>query len=155
MPWALLNGKKIGQRFIRASDSITSKEYYSCLNHPFVFMLFCHYSYFETFSHELPKISQWPCDVVLNLFFSQGPRILFPLPCGGGLGQCFSCGSLEIGSQILADVWFRNRKGIKRACCGEAAEISAEGREEEEEEEKVATQMQQQGARGSSSSACQ
>lgn len=92
-------------------------------------MLFCHYSYFKTFSHELPKISQWPCDIVLNLFFSQGPRILFPLPCGGGLGQCFSCGSLEMGSQVLADVCFRSRKGIKRACCGKAAETSAEGRE--------------------------
>lgn len=65
------------------------------------------------------------------------------------MGQCFCCGFLETGSQILAAVCFRNREGIKRSCCGKTAETSAE----EWEEEEVANQMQQQGACSSSSSA--
>lgn len=111
----------------------------------------CHFSYFKTFSYELPKISHQPCDVVYDLFFSQEPRVLFQLYCVGCLGQCFCCGSLEMGPQILAAVCFRNREGIKRPCCGKTGETSAGGWEEVEEEE-VANQMQQQGSCSSSSS---
>lgn len=112
----------------------------------------CHYSYFKTFSHELPKISHQPCDVVYDLFFSQGPRVLFQLYCVGCLGQCLCCGFLEMSSQILAAVCFRNQEGIKRPCCGKTGETSAEGWEEVEEEEEVTNQMQQQGSCSSFSS---
>lgn len=148
MPLAFPNGETTGC-FMWASDNITSKEYYSHLNHPFVFMLF-------SVTTATSRLSHMSCQRLVT-----GPVTLCTTSSPKGQGFYSSCIVVVVWVSTFVVAlrrwvlrfWLLFALGIervwKRSCCGKTAETSAE---EWEEEEEVANQMQQQGACSSNSS---
>lgn len=132
-----------------ASDNITSKEYYSHLNHPFVFMLISVTTATSRLSHmSCQRLVTGPVTLCTTSYSPKGQGFYSSCIVVVVWVSAFVVALWRWVLRFLDAVCFRNREGIKRSCCGKTVETSAE-----EEEEEVANQMQQQGTCSSSSSA--